>query len=69
MIRSLKLLITFGKYRIQSFPDIKDVTNRNEDFFSIIKCLFTILEFDPKYPEAKKILQLKREEDIKKGNN
>lgn len=56
MIRSLKLLITFGKYRIQSFPDIKDVTNKNEDFFSIIKCLFTILEFDPKYPEAKKIL-------------
>jgi hypothetical protein len=67
MIRSLKLLITFGKYRIQLGNAPEETTKANSNFFGMIKYLFTILEFDPKYPESRKILQLKREEDAKKG--
>lgn len=62
VIRLLKLMINFGKYTVRPDAD-KD---SNKDFFAIIKSLFIMLEFDPAYPETRKILIEKRAEDLKK---
>jgi hypothetical protein len=54
MIRLLKLMINFGKYSIRSKQE------EENDFFVLIKSLVVLLEFDPIYPEARKILLEKR---------
>lgn len=53
-MKLLKLLIDFGKFNIAS---------KNGEFFEILRCLIVIFEFDKTYPEGRKILHEKREEN------
>lgn len=56
LLRLMKLIISFGKYNIKIEQNEKQTQEKNKDFFSLLKYLVTILEFDKTYPESRKIL-------------
>jgi len=66
MLKLLKLIISFGKYNIKMGSSSDETQIKNKDFFTLIKSLIAIFEFDKTYPEARNILIEKRKEKKKK---
>lgn len=62
MVKLLKLLIDFGKFQIEVTKDVQKTEQKNQEFFTILRALIAIFEFDKTYPEARKILIENREE-------
>ena len=63
IVRLQRLLIDFGMYRIKLGTTDEETQKFNLDFFTLLRSLFVILEFDSTYPEARKILMDKREKE------
>lgn len=64
----LRLVTDFGKYNIHDdiskFAKMKEKFELNSgEFFKIIQNIMTLFEFDKTFPEARKILLKKREEE------
>lgn len=62
MVKLFKLLINFGKYPIRIGNSEDETKANNKDFFTILKCLVDVLEFNTMYPETRMILVKKRQD-------
>ena len=66
MIKLFRLLINFGKYPIKLGESDNETCELNLYLFTNIRCLVAVLEFNIMYPETRKILVAKRDEDLRK---
>lgn len=55
-------------YKIKLGGNDDETQKMNFDFFTLLRSLFVILEFDSTYPEARKILMDKREKERSERN-
>ncbi|EAR92909.2 zinc finger, C2H2 type family protein (macronuclear) [Tetrahymena thermophila SB210] len=74
IVKMLRLMIDFGKYNIHDdiskFAKMKEKYEmQSAEFFKIISNILSIFEFDKTFPEARKILLKKREEEKQQAQN